>query len=113
MIHLRLVVPKATSEEVMSVLCASAAVSSVIHFKDAAAKPAGDVILCDVAREDASVILSDLRELKVHEEGTIALEEVDTAISRAAIEAEKAAAGLPSDAVVWRRSRRGPPRTPS
>jgi uncharacterized hydrophobic protein (TIGR00271 family) len=100
-IHLRVVVPKPKADDVMSLLCGSAAVSSVIHLKDAAAKPPGDVILCDIAREDASVILSDLREMKIHEEGTIALEEVDTAISRAAIEAEKAAAGLPSDAVVW------------
>ena len=101
MIHLRLVVPKAKADEVLDLLCTSPAVSSVIHLKDAAAKPPGDVILCDVAREDASVILSDLREMRIHEEGTIALEEIDTAISKAAIEAEKAAAGLPSDAVVW------------
>jgi uncharacterized hydrophobic protein (TIGR00271 family) len=100
-IHLRIVVPKPKVGDVMKLLCDDPAVSSVIHLKDAAAKPPGDVILCDVAREEASVILSDLRELKIHEEGTIALEEVDTAISKAAIAAEKAAAGLPSDAVVW------------
>ena len=101
MIHLRLVVPDDLTDPVHELLCRSDAVSSVIHFEGAAAKPAGNVILCDVAREDASVILSDLRELGLHERGTIAVEEVDTAISRAATEAEKAAAGLPSDAVVW------------
>ena len=101
MIHLRLVVPKDLSGDVHALLCRSAAVSSVIHLEDAAAKPEGDVILCDVAREDASVLIGDLRELGLPERGTIAVEEVDTAISRAAIDAEKAAAGLPSDAVVW------------
>ncbi|HEX8065431.1 MAG TPA: DUF389 domain-containing protein [Thermoleophilaceae bacterium] len=101
MIHLRLVVPRPLAAQVRSLLCESSAVSSVIHLEGAAVKPEGDVILCDVAREDASVILGDLRELELHESGTIAVEEVDTAISRAAIEAEKAAAGLPSDAVVW------------
>jgi uncharacterized hydrophobic protein (TIGR00271 family) len=100
-IHLRIVAPKDRVDRVLALLCDDAAVSSVIHLRDAAAKPPGDVILCDIAREDASVILSDLRELRVHEDGTIALEEIDTAMSRAAIEAEKAAAGLPSDAVVW------------
>ncbi|MDQ3934399.1 MAG: TIGR00341 family protein [Actinomycetota bacterium] len=101
MIHLRLVVPEDIVTEVHDLLCESDAVSSVIHLRGAAEKPAGDVILCDVAREDASVIISDLRELGLHERGTIALEEIDTAISRAAVAAEKAAAGLPSDAVVW------------
>jgi uncharacterized hydrophobic protein (TIGR00271 family) len=82
-------------------LCAAGAVTSVIHLKGAAHKPEGDVILADVAREDASVIVATLKELGIHETGSIALEEVDTSISRVAIEAEKAAAGLPSDAVVW------------
>ena len=82
-------------------LCAAAAVTSVIRLEDAAHKPEGDVILADVAREDASVIVATLKELGIHESGSIALEEVDTSISRVAIEAEKAAVGLPSDAVVW------------
>ncbi|HKP92011.1 MAG TPA: DUF389 domain-containing protein [Thermoleophilaceae bacterium] len=101
MIHLRIVAPKARAEDAVNLVCGSPAVTSVVHLKDAARKPDGDVILCDVAREDASVILHDLRELKLHEEGTIALEEIDSSISRASVEAEKAAAGLPSDAVVW------------
>ncbi len=60
------------------------------------------MILCDVAREDASVILGSLRELGIHQDGSIAIEMIDTALSDAAREAEKAAGGgLPSDAVVW------------
>ena len=101
MIHLRIVVPRARADDVVKLVCGSPAVTSVVHLKDVARKPDGDVVLCDVAREDASVILSDLRELRVHEEGTIALEEIDSSVSRASVEAEKAAAGLPSDAVVW------------
>ena len=101
MIHLRLVVPRDCTEAVLNLMCESPAVSSVIRLDGAAAKPSGDVILCDVAREDASVLIGDLKELRVHERGTIAVEEVDSALSTAAVEAEKAAAGLPSDAVVW------------
>jgi uncharacterized hydrophobic protein (TIGR00271 family) len=101
MIHLRLVVPKNLADDVQSLMCASDAVSSVIYLEGAAAKPEGDVILCDVAREDASVIIGDLKEMRLHERGTISVEEVDSALSLAAREAEKAASGLPSDAVVW------------
>ena len=101
MIHLRIVVPKDVARRTLEMLCAAPAVSSVIHLEDCARKPDGDVILADVAREDASVIVATLKELGIHERGSIAIEEVDTAISRVAVEAEKAAAGLPSDAVVW------------
>jgi uncharacterized hydrophobic protein (TIGR00271 family) len=86
---------------VLDLLKSSASVQNVIFLEGAAQKPVGDVILCDVAREDASVILSDLRELDVPSDGSIALEMIDTSISDVARDAEKAAAGLPSDAVVW------------
>ena len=59
------------------------------------------MILCDVAKEEASVILADLKELDIPQVGSIAIEHVDTSISDAAVEAERAAPGLPSDAVVW------------
>jgi uncharacterized hydrophobic protein (TIGR00271 family) len=101
LIHVRLVVPDDLKQPVLDLFCASPAVSSVICLEDAAHKPEGHVILADVAREDASVILSDLKELDLHHRGTIALEYVDTAVSDAADQAEKAAKGAPADAVVW------------
>ena len=101
MTHLRLIVPKDLAQRVLDMLCAAPDVVSVVHLAGAAHKPAGDVILCDVAREDASVIVSTLKELRVHERGTIAIEEVDGSVSAAAEAAERAAPGLPSDAVVW------------
>lgn len=73
----------------------------MVHLHGAARKPDGDLILCDVAREDASVIIRDLCDLGIDRDGSIAIEEIDTALSDAARRAEKAAAGLPSDAVVW------------
>jgi uncharacterized hydrophobic protein (TIGR00271 family) len=59
------------------------------------------VILCDVARESASLILGDLKELDIPRVGSIAVEHIDITMSDAADAAEKAAPGLPSDAVVW------------
>src|SRR5215207_2642904 len=101
MIHLRMVAPPALAERVLAVLEAEASVINVIHLPGASRSPSGDVILCDVAREDASVVLAELRDLGLAEQGTIAIETVDTAISTAARAAEHAAAGAPSDAVVW------------
>jgi uncharacterized hydrophobic protein (TIGR00271 family) len=100
-IHLRIVAPEDVAHQALEVLSASPAVLNIVHLHGAAQKPDGDVILCDVAREEASVILGDLKELEIPRVGSIAVEHIDTAISDAADEAERAAPGLPSDAVVW------------
>jgi uncharacterized hydrophobic protein (TIGR00271 family) len=101
MIHLRIVAPEEQAHKALELLCASPAVINVVHIHAASKKPKGDVILCDVAREDASVLLSDLKELDIPKVGSIAVEQIDVALSEAAEAAEKAAPGLPSDAVVW------------
>jgi uncharacterized hydrophobic protein (TIGR00271 family) len=59
------------------------------------------VVLCDIAREDASIVIDDLKELGVSRRGSISLEQIDSQISDAAKAAERATPGLPSDAVVW------------
>ena len=101
MIHLRIVSPPDCADDALQLLRESRAVVNVIHMPGVATKPEGDVILADVAREDASLILADLRRLRIHARGSIAIESVDTYLSTAAEEAEAAAAGMPSDAVVW------------
>ena len=101
MMHLRIVSPTDRTDEVMRVLEGTPSVLNIIRLPVAAKRPDGDVILADVAREDASVVLSDLKALNVHEDGSIMLEEIDTALSRYAEEAERRAPGAPADAVVW------------
>lgn len=101
MIHLRIVAPSEAAHQALELLCASPSVINVVHLHGAAHKPKGDVILCDVVREDASVILSDLRELDLPRLGSISVEDVDIILSDAAVAAEKAVPGLASDAVVW------------
>jgi uncharacterized hydrophobic protein (TIGR00271 family) len=91
-VHLRIVAPSDSAEHARDLLQATPSVCNLIYLQGAAHKPEGDVILCDVAREDASVVVS---------EGSIAMEDIDSLISDAAIRAEEAAAGAPSDAVVW------------
>jgi uncharacterized hydrophobic protein (TIGR00271 family) len=100
-LHLRLIVPPARTAEVGDCLAESPAVTNVIVLPGAAVEPPGDVVLCDVAREAASRVLERLRELGVHDEGSIAMEEVDVSLSRASDQAEKRAPGVGSDAVVW------------
>jgi len=101
MVHLRIVVPSDLAQEALRLLCAAPAVTNVIHFAAASHKPEGDVILCDIAREDASVVIGDLKDLRIPERGSIAVELIDSSISDVATAAEHAAPGLPSDAVVW------------
>ncbi len=101
MVHMRIVVPAYQSEHVLDLLEHMPSACNVIFLERAARKPAGDVILCDVAREDASLVVSDLRELDVDTEGSIAIEHIDSAISAVAAAAERAAEGHPGDAVVW------------
>jgi len=101
MIHLRIVAPEEAAHKALEILYGSPAVLNVVHLHAAAKKPDGDVIICDVAREEASVIIGDLKELDIPRVGSIAVENIETALSDAAEAAEKAAPGLPSDAVVW------------
>jgi len=100
-VHLRIVAPPDRSERALDLLCAHGSVLNVIFLEGAARRPDGDVILCDVAREDASVILGDLRELDIPKYGSIAVELIDSELSDAADAAERHAAGAPSDAVIW------------
>ena len=93
--------PSHSAEKALRLLEGAPSVCNLILLEGAAHKPVGDVILCDVAREDASVIVSDLKELGIPQEGSIAMEDIDSQISDAADRAEVAAKGAPSDAVVW------------
>jgi uncharacterized hydrophobic protein (TIGR00271 family) len=101
MVHLRIVVPHDRADAALAKLYESASVINVVHLRDAARKPRGDVVMCDVAREDASVLLADLKELAIDRDGSIALELIDTAVSDAADRAQQAAAGAVADAVIW------------
>lgn len=85
----------------MAVLEQAPAALNIVRLKDAATRPRGDLILFDVPREDASVLLSELRELGLEREGTIAIEAIESAPSQLARQAIAAARGSPADAVVW------------
>jgi uncharacterized hydrophobic protein (TIGR00271 family) len=101
MVHLRIVVPGSLSARAVDLLEATGSVSSLAVLDGAAREPRGDLILCDVARRDASVVIGDLRELGVAKRGSISIQEIDSQLSAAAEAAERATGGPAGDAVVW------------
>jgi uncharacterized hydrophobic protein (TIGR00271 family) len=101
MVHLRIVVPEDRCGKVLDLLEAAPSATNLVFLAKAARQPKGDVVLCDIAREEASVLIEDLKELGIAKDGSIALEQIDSQLSEAADRAERAARGAPSDAVVW------------
>ncbi len=101
MVHLRIVVPEERCGKVLDLLEAAPSTTNLVFLAGAARQPKGDVVLCDIAREEASVLIEDLKEMGIGRDGSIALEQIDSQISEAADRAERAARGIPSDAVVW------------
>jgi uncharacterized hydrophobic protein (TIGR00271 family) len=100
-LHLRLIVPQERTETVLDVLRASPAVAHLVVLPGAGQAPAGDLVLCDVAREAANPVLAALRELEVDRAGSIAFEDAGVVLSTSAQRATHLAPGLDVDAVVW------------
>src|SRR5687767_1623379 len=98
---MRIVSPPDRSRQVLELLRNSPSACNVVFLEGVAYSPDGDVVLADVAREDASVLLGDLRELDLDKVGSIAMQNVDAHISPFADAAEKHAKGAVQDAVVW------------
>jgi uncharacterized hydrophobic protein (TIGR00271 family) len=101
LLHLRITVPEASSAEVLDLLGRHVGVTHLVHFPGAVRRPSGDLVLCDVARESVDSLVDDLQELGVVRDGGIAIEAVDTSLSRASDRAVRAAPGDGADAVVW------------
>lgn len=101
MLHLRMIVPVDSTEEVTRLICATVGATHLTVMRGAAYDPLGDVLTCDVAREAADVLLVGLRELGVAEAGSIAVESIDLSLSTSAEKAEADAPGEGADAVVW------------
>ncbi|MFG1707110.1 DUF389 domain-containing protein [Nonomuraea sp. M3C6] len=99
MLHLRLISPAARTDEATAVLEDCPGVTNIVVLPGAAREPKGDLILCDAARESANEVLGKLKWLQ--QEGSIAIEQVDLSLSKAATDAIEEAPGEPDDAVVW------------
>jgi uncharacterized hydrophobic protein (TIGR00271 family) len=101
MVHARIVSPSERSDRVLEVLRQSGSVCNVVLLEGAVTQPDGDLILADLAREDASVLVDELKKLRIPEDGSISLDDIQAQLSRGADRAEQHARGAPGDAVVW------------
>ncbi|MET7441136.1 DUF389 domain-containing protein [Streptomyces sp. NPDC004082] len=101
MLHLRLITPSDTTDEVVRLIERTVGTTHVVVLPGAARNPAGDVVLCDVAREAGDGLLSALQGLGLDRTGSIAVENIDLSLSKRADKAEDEAPGEGADAVLW------------
>jgi uncharacterized hydrophobic protein (TIGR00271 family) len=101
MLNLRISSPRDQTEDVLKILREDPGVSSLAVVRDASLRPVGDLVMADVAREAANDVVGALRELGIHQEGSLRLEPVSTWLSREGFEAERRTPGSGADAVVW------------
>ncbi|WP_189931951.1 DUF389 domain-containing protein [Streptomyces sulfonofaciens] len=101
MLHLRMITPADRTEDVVRLIEETVGAAHLAVLPGAARIPAGDVVLCDVAREAGDALIGRLRELGIAERGSISMEHTDLTLSTRADEAEAAAPGEGADAVLW------------
>jgi uncharacterized hydrophobic protein (TIGR00271 family) len=101
LLQLRVTTPPDRTEQVRALFEDCPGTAHLAVLPGAAVTPAGDLVLAEVAREAADGLVAELRALDLDRDGAICLDAVDTAISRRAEEAERAAPGEGADAVVW------------
>ncbi|POX62287.1 hypothetical protein C3492_18385 [Streptomyces sp. Ru62] len=101
MLHLRLITPAERTDEVVRLIETTVGTTHLVVLPGAARDPAGDVVLCDVAREAGDELIAGLRRLGLDDTGSIAMETIDLSLSRRADEAEEEAPGEGADAVLW------------
>src|SRR5687768_14461377 len=101
MIHLRVVVPSGQAGTVVEHLRATPGMAHLAHVPGASVSPAGDLILCDVARESANTVVEWLQDQGVHHSGAIVEEALAAVVSDAAARADEQAPGRAADALIW------------
>ena len=104
MLHVRVVTPKDRAERLVRRLDSDDTIANLVVFPGVARQcgpDGGDLVMFDLARENANPVLDDLRDMGLEEDGAITLDEAETVISAAAVRAERAAPGRPSDGVIW------------
>ncbi|MFD5740780.1 DUF389 domain-containing protein [Streptomyces massasporeus] len=101
MLHLRLITPSDRTDEVVLLVEKTVGTTHLVVLPGAARDPAGDVVMCDVAREAGDELLAGLRELGIDTTGSIAVESIDLSLSERADKAEADAPGEGADAVLW------------
>ncbi|MCX5005728.1 DUF389 domain-containing protein [Streptomyces sp. NBC_00638] len=105
MLHLRLITPADRTGAVVRLIEKTVGTTHLVVIPGAARNPAGDVVMCDVAREAGDELIGALRESGLDRTGSIAVETIDLSLSKRADEAEEEAPGEGADAVLWEQLR--------
>ncbi|MFC4465151.1 DUF389 domain-containing protein [Streptomyces xiangluensis] len=101
MLHLRLITPSDKTDDVVRLIEKTVGATHLVVMQGAARNPAGDVVMCDVAREAGDELLGELRALDIDKCGSIAIENIDLSLSERADKARDDAPGEGADAVLW------------
>ena len=101
LVHFRLTVPTDLADAVRDVLLTHDCAINVTVQPGAVARPVGDLLECDAAREGAESLLGALKDLGLDDRGGIVLTTPTGTPFRAARELEANAPGHPDDAVIW------------
>ncbi|WP_026248233.1 DUF389 domain-containing protein [Streptomyces sp. LaPpAH-108] len=101
MLHLRLITPPGRTDDAVRLIEDTVGTTHLVVLPGAARNPAGDVVMCDVAREAGDALLTGLQRLGIDRDGSIAVEDIDLSLSRRADRAEEEAPGEAADAVLW------------
>jgi len=101
LVHLRLTVPNDLTERVSELLVGHECTTNVTLQAGVVSKPEGDLVECDVAREEAGSLLRMLEEIELDERGGILIETPTGTPFREARRLERLAPGHPDDAVIW------------
>ncbi|MER6181045.1 DUF389 domain-containing protein [Streptomyces sp. NPDC001652] len=101
MLHLRLITPAEKTDDVVRLIEKTVGTTHLVVLPGAARNPAGDVVMCDVAREAGDELIGALRQAGLDETGSIAVENIDLSLSKRADKAEHEAPGEGADAVLW------------
>ncbi|MFI9112238.1 DUF389 domain-containing protein [Streptomyces venezuelae] len=101
MLHLRMIVPPDRTDAAVTLIESTVGTTHLVVLPGAARDPAGDVVMCDLARESADELLHGLRDMRIDQDGSIAVESIDLSMSTRADAAEEEAPGEGADAVIW------------
>ncbi|MDQ3738839.1 MAG: DUF389 domain-containing protein [Actinomycetota bacterium] len=101
LVHVQIVATERTSRRAAEVIDADPSACNIVHLRDAARSPRGDVFMFDIAREGINGTLGRLRQLGVEEDGAISVFHTDLALSRRADTAHDVVPGEPDDTVIW------------
>jgi uncharacterized hydrophobic protein (TIGR00271 family) len=105
-LHLRVVTPTRSADDVLAVLRADAGVVNLVLHRGVVVPTSpdagiADLVEADVAREAVDDVVDGLQALGLERTGSIVLEAVDTALGDAVARAEEAAPGEGDDALIW------------